>query len=447
MRTDRAYARPTDPETSHWAAGSLSPETLRESQADVLRVLDAVGPQEDTDLRRIYEERARQGYVNKQSSSGLRTRRKELCRKGLVRDSGRKVILEKTGNPAIVWEVAPPRPEFKEHVRMTATDGPRSISNSELTTFADCQRRWWFTYVLQRGVKREHKAVTGALAFGSRIHTCLERKYRNGEDPLAVYEELHAEALHELAEIETARGTVVADQRKKLEEEHSLGRAMLEGFVQWAAETGLDEGMTFLAAEQLVEVDSGIPGVKLRGKLDQVWRRDVDGALMFRDWKTAADLRAGPASLPRDEQMMFYVMLMRLQHIQQGDGSGDWSGVPRGGKYTMLKKVKRTARAQPPFYDEHEIMFNDRAIRSMFLRTHRRIQQMEGARAALATGEDHRYVVPPRPSKDCSWKCPFVAVCPMADDSSDDTLFAVLDQVYDLVDPYEYYGDEKQLDI
>jgi hypothetical protein len=222
---------------------------------------------------------------------------------------------------------------------------------------------------------------------------------------------------------------------------------MLEGYEQWIADTGLDEGLTFLAAEKLIEVDGPVPGVKLRGKLDQLWRRDIDGALLFRDFKTTADLRAGPASLPRDEQMMFYVMLMRLQHIQQGDGSGQWGGIPRGGMYTMLKKVKRSARAQPPFYDQHEIMFNDLALRSMYLRTSRRIEQMQGARAALADGQNHQYVVPPRPSKDCSWKCPFVAVCPMADDSSEETLFAVLDQVYDVVDPYEYYGDEKQLDV
>jgi hypothetical protein len=207
------------------------------------------------------------------------------------------------------------------------TDRIPPVSNSELTMFADCQRRWWFSYVLNRGPKRGHKPVTGALAFGTRIHNCLERRYQNG--------------------------------------------------------------------------------VQLRGKLDQLWRRDIDGALMFRDFKTAQDMRAGPASLPRDEQMMFYNMLMRLQRLEQGESP---ENLPRGGMYTMLKKVLRSARAQPPFYDQHEIMFNDRALRSMYLRTHRRVQQMLESRQALADGQPHQYVVPPRPSKDCSWKCPFVAV-------------------------------------
>jgi RecB family exonuclease len=314
------------------------------------------------------------------------------------------------------------------------------VSNSELTLFADCQRRWWFTYVLNLAPRRRDRAVTGALAFGTRIHNCLERKYQNGEVALDVYEELHAEAERALAEVEEAKGVPDMDQRKKLADEHRLGRAMLEGYEQWVTETGIDEGMTFLAAEKLVQVPSGIEGVQLRGKLDQLWRRDIDGALLFRDFKTAADMRSGPASLPRDEQMMFYVLLMRLQHLAKGRGIED---VPRGGMYTMLKKVLRSSRAQPPFYDQHEIMFNDRALRSMYLRTHRRIQQMLGARQALAAGEDHRYVVPPRPSKDCSWKCPFVSVCPMADDTSDESLFPMLNQMYEVVNPYERYGDEQ----
>lgn len=314
------------------------------------------------------------------------------------------------------------------------------VSNSELTMFADCPRRWWFTYVLNRGVKKAEQPVTGALAFGTRIHACLERKYQDGENPLDVYEELHAASEAALTASESARGLPDPDQRKKLADEHSLGRAMLEGYEEWVRETGVDEGLTFLGAERLVQVASGIEGVQLRGKLDQLWQRDIDGALLFRDFKTAADMRTGPASLPRDEQMMFYVMLMRLDRLQRGE---DIVNVPRGGMYTMLKKVKRTARATPPFYDQHEIMFNDRALRSMWARTHRRLAQMIEIRQAVAAGQDHRYYAPPRPSKDCSWKCPFVAVCPMADDSSDETLFAVLDQVYDTVDPYERYGDEQ----
>ncbi len=151
-------------------------------------------------------------------------------------------------------------------------------------------------------------------------------------------------------------------------------------------------------------------------------------------------MKAGPASLPRDEQMMFYIMLMRLERLQKGE---DVVAVPRAVLYTMLKKVKRTARATPPFYAQHEIMFNDRALRSMWLRTHRRLQQMLEAREALAAGHTHQYVVPPRPTKDCAWKCPFVAVCPMADDSSEESLFGVIDQIYDIRDPYERYEDDQ----
>jgi RecB family exonuclease len=319
------------------------------------------------------------------------------------------------------------------------TDLP-AISNSEMGMFADCPRRWWFTHVLNLGLPKVKVPVTGALAFGTRIHRCLELKYEQGQDPLDAYEELHKAAVEALDASEAALGYPDPDQRTKLDQEHSLGRAMLEGFEQWAADTGLDEGMTFLGAERLVQVASGIEGVMLRGKLDQLWKRDIDGAQLFRDFKTAAELTSGPAMLPMNEQFMFYVLLLRLERL--ATGNQDMDGLPRGGMYTMLKKVKRTARANPPFYDQVEVMYNDQALRSMYLRVHRRLELMLDARARLGAGQDHRYVVPPRPTKDCSWKCPFLHVCPMADDTPDETFFPMLDQLFVTVDPYERYLEE-----
>lgn len=314
------------------------------------------------------------------------------------------------------------------------------VSNSEMVMFADCPRRWWLTHVLNLGLPRRSIPVTGALAFGTRIHRCLELHYEQGRDPLEVYEELHETATEALKDAEGENGYPDPDQWKKLDDEHKLGRAMLEGFLEWSADTGLDEGMTFLGAERLVQVASGIEGVMLRGKLDQLWQRDIDGAVMFRDFKTASELKTGPAALPMNEQFMFYVLLLRLERLSQG--RTDLDGIPRGGMYTMLKKVKRTGRAQPPFYDQVEVMYNEQALRSMYLRVHRRLEQMMDARQRLAQGQDHRYVVPPRPTKDCTWKCPFLHVCPMADDTPDETFFPMLDQLFVKSDPYERYLEE-----
>lgn len=99
-----AHARRTDPQTSHAAAAGLTPERLRVSQEAVLAVLTAFGPLHDEALVAVYREQTRQdpGLIW-QSDSGIRTRRAELVRLGLVRDSGTKIQLV-SGNFSIVWE-------------------------------------------------------------------------------------------------------------------------------------------------------------------------------------------------------------------------------------------------------------------------------------------------------------------------------------------------------
>lgn len=93
-------ARTTDPETSHEAAASV--RDIRASQKQVFDLLATlVGGATDDELIRY----ARRCGVM-QSDSGLRTRRAELVRLGLVRDSGRRgytALLRRS----IIWEVVP----------------------------------------------------------------------------------------------------------------------------------------------------------------------------------------------------------------------------------------------------------------------------------------------------------------------------------------------------
>ena len=94
MRTPRA--RTTDPKTSHDAAESVREVTA--TQDYVLRALRR--PRTDVELVEAYRNFK---IAPKASESGLRTRRSELVRQGLVRDSGRRVVLD-SGRAAIVWE-------------------------------------------------------------------------------------------------------------------------------------------------------------------------------------------------------------------------------------------------------------------------------------------------------------------------------------------------------
>lgn len=97
-------ARRTDPETSHAAAASIDPDTLRQSLRDVYDLLAAAGSATDERLVTGFEFAIGDGHVKPQSPSGIRSRRSELVRAGLVRDTGRREILS-SGRQAIVWEV------------------------------------------------------------------------------------------------------------------------------------------------------------------------------------------------------------------------------------------------------------------------------------------------------------------------------------------------------
>lgn len=314
---------------------------------------------------------------------------------------------------------------------MSSTDIVPPVSNSEFKTWERCRRKWYLQHY--RSMAPKARPVTGALSFGTRIHDALDRHYTTGVDPRDVYEEHHAATVAELDARLAATGFDDEDQRKKLQAERELAHAMLEGFLQWSQETGLDEGLELIGAEVVVEVASGIPGVRIRGKLDQKVRREIDGAVMFRDWKTAANLTDGPRLLPLDEQMKMYQLLDHLA------GAGEMA---RGGLYTMLKKVKRTGRATPPFYGVVEVRNNRRALESMWLRIHRRLNEMLEARDQLDRGFDHRYWTPPNPTKDCTWDCPFFRLCPSMDDSPTETWEAMLDAEYERFDPYERYETE-----
>jgi hypothetical protein len=104
------------------------------------------------------------------------------------------------------------------------------LSNSEIQTFKDCRRKWWLTYY--RRLQPLYKETTGALALGSRVHEALDMYYSK-DIPLLV---AHAEL------VEKDR-LLVADQMfvtETLDKEADLGRIMLEGYLQWVEEEGID---------------------------------------------------------------------------------------------------------------------------------------------------------------------------------------------------------------
>ena len=95
--TNDAVARATDPQTSWDAARSIT--NLNTKQARIYQILLTIGPATDEQVSHRYL--TQYGYI---SPSGCRTRRSELCRRGLVEDSGGRSRLP-SGRKSIEWQV------------------------------------------------------------------------------------------------------------------------------------------------------------------------------------------------------------------------------------------------------------------------------------------------------------------------------------------------------
>ena len=302
---------------------------------------------------------------------------------------------------------------------------PIRISNSEVQTFKDCRRKWWLSYY--RRLMPKQQQMTGALALGSRIHQALD-DYYSKKIPLL---EAHA------ALVQTDRKILEESFRDTydLDSEAELGRIMLEGYLQWVEENGIDSELDMISTEEIISMPLLDGRVELQGKIDMRVRRKADGVRMFRDFKTVGGSFTDFGAMAHmNEQILTYMMLETAQN-KEGERT-------EGGIFTMLKKVKRSANARPPFYDQIEVRHNVFALRSFWQRIHGVLTDLLKTRDSLDAGADHRFVAYPRPSRDCKWKCQFFTVCPLLDDGS--AAEQAISEMFDVGDPYGYYGTEEK---
>jgi len=306
------------------------------------------------------------------------------------------------------------------------------VSNSELQTFKRCHRKWWLAYY--RELRLKSPEVTGPRQLGTRLHLALS----------AFYSVEHIDAMEVLESTITydrkilSEGTDI-DALADLEKEADLARIMLEGYLEWVAENGADEGLEIIGNEEVVEVPFGtILGVVivLVGKMDIRLRRIVDRARLFLDHKSVPNFVTPQKTLHLDEQMLMYHLLEYLTFLQDGVPANEIEQ-SAGGIYNMLRKVKRTTNATPPFYQRVEVRHNIHELRSFYIRVFGEITAIMELRAKLDAGEDPRQVAYPTPTSNCSWDCDFIAVCPMFDDGS--AAEEMLADVYEKHDPHDHY--------
>ncbi len=151
--------------------------------------------------------------------------------------------------------------------------------------------------------------------------------------------------------------------------------------------------------------------VDVTGKID-LSIVDSFGLPRLVDHKTVDALNAQQP--PMDDQRMTYAVLKLLTDDVAYAGT----------MHNKLRKVRRSAQAKPPFYGRDEKHFTRAMLRSHYRHMDAILNEMVSTRLALLdeSGDEldalEHAMLWPNPTKDCSWRCPFVVMCPMRDDGA-----------------------------
>ena len=304
---------------------------------------------------------------------------------------------------------------------------PVPLSNSEIGVYKRCRRKWYLTHYRRLTPRDVVGKFIGPLPLGTRVHACLEAKFANHEDPVAVYKALFEEDRIRFEETDAA---AFADASEKFYAEGDLGRKMVEGFQQWLEETGIDTDYSIVSAEEQMEWPILDGRVILRGKTDLMLTDLRTGTLRIGDVKTAVQIKPFHDIINQSEQLMLYACLTQLTRELKVSG----------GAYLVLKKVKRSAKSKPPYYELIEADYNSTTLRNFWNRVIAEAEEILSVRGRLDAGESHQTVCYPTPGTDCTYSCPFYSGCYMFDDGSDAERW--LSDTFVQHDPYSRYIQE-----
>lgn len=197
-------------------------------------------------------------------------------------------------------------------------------------------RRDFYFSVFENLERISHKI--GVADIGTFVHAGMQAHYTN-RDPLAAI---------------AKSAMILADQdpflTKDIMAAADFGRIIMEGYVEWLEEEALDHGLKPCLVEKrfqaLVGVFQSIE-VYVSGAIDLVVE-DPNGLIWTIDHKTLQKFSDILPTLPNDFQGQTYDFLLRAHGIKSV-----------GFIHNQLKRVKRTAKAIPPFYNRTVVHFND----------------------------------------------------------------------------------------
>lgn len=290
----------------------------------------------------------------------------------------------------------------------------RPLTNSELVTFRRCRRKWWLGY--ERGLKPIGISdAPGVRNVGSLVHSGLQAYYETGN--------------FAQADAWRALGPPPAGDALK---DWNLARIMLEGYFEWLAETGVDEHLEVVGAEEIIEAPGPL-GVTLRAKVDLRVRDLETGAIRIVDHKTVGDLSTPLKTFHLQTQWLHYMLVERLGNPDSGPAE-----LTGGGIINMLRRVKRSATANPPFYGRAEVRHTDAELESYRRRIEYQYTETHHLSHVIEEHGDGHLRAYPTPDATCSWSCDYAPVCPHFDRRVGDAE-AILEGGYEVTDPLAHH--------
>jgi hypothetical protein len=251
-------------------------------------------------------------------------------------------------------------------------------------------------YVRAIELQRNPDQAMGARSQGTIIHVAVEALYTGG-DWRAV--------------LDAEQATRPLDS--EWTEQYALARIMMEGYEQWLAETAADANESVLLVEPQLEYEIGTfhgDTVIFTGKPDAVKYDELAEQIICEDTKTVQQIE--PVMI-HNFQGKSYALLLKLIYDMDVDRF----------RTNQLRKVKRTARAHPPFYGRSEMFLNKEALRhhhQHLLGQLDTMVEMMQYYERKGTSDRHEYdtMFYPNPVSTCSWDCDYLPICKAMDDGS-----------------------------
>lgn len=280
------------------------------------------------------------------------------------------------------------------------------VRYSEIKRFKRCRRSWMNGYFLNLRQPEFSGEAAPKLKrdAGTLVHRDLEAYY-NGET------QAPGEYLRSAPLITSDNPEYAAEWQAT----YALAQIMLDGFGEWLEEEGHDVGEETVGTEVEVKyrVETHEGPVNLVCHIDRIVKDTLFDRYIIDDTKTVDTLEKG-GQFAVEEQLLTYALVV------SGSPERGGLGLPVSEcRHTMLRRVKRTARAKPPFYGRESIYPSSEQIESIYASQREVLGEILRARRRLSEGEGHAAVAYPNAGMDCSWICDFLPICCAHDDGSD----------------------------